>query len=473
MKSFSILKYRFGFFAGIAGASTVINEAPLKGWSVKRFGELVVHAHPEAEVKSIEGCIRSLVIIGTMYSVDGCDINILLDELSSDEHMKCPTFLMKVSGRFALFAMEKNGDVSVYHDAFGSRSLFYSELNPGYVASHAGLLAEVLNIAKDKKVTEFLSCPEYKARTVKYLPGDLTLWVGVHPVIPNNSLNLKSTKCVRYWPVEARRIGDYNAFFHSFDLHIQGLIKGLVDRSVIFGITGGIDTRAVFAAMYKYHVEFSGITWLGGYIEEREIAPIKKIAEIMHISHKFIDVKGEYELEISEIAGINSGGYRGKSRLAALMHTACHSKNGVFVPGYGGEIIRGFYNLSKKPMSDFSSVAMMTAYGSSMRKISPSIEYSKFVQDAFEQYRIRANYEQVENFGFEPSDIFYWEHRMGVWGSTMLNEFDTANYALVGMNGRDLYEHAFSLEKEERLTKKILARVVGEYSDEIKNVPYF
>jgi len=469
----SMLKYRFGFFAHIENIPMLSHYDSLNGWKKQRFDQLTVHVHPEVEVTSAVGTLRSIVVVGTIYSVSGREVNALIDDLSSSSTLKCGDFLTQVSGRFALFSIEKSGDVSVYHDAFGSRSIFYSEKSPGFVASHAGLIAEMLGISKDKKIIEFMSCPEYNARTVKYLPGDLSLWEGVRSLIPNNFLKLNSSKCVRYWPVRPRRTGSYADLFHSYDSHIKGLIENLVGRFVVVGITGGIDTRAVFAAMFKYGLPFSGVTWTGNYIKEKEIDSINQIVDILGISHNFMDMQGGFQKEVAEFAGINSGGYRGKSRLAALMHAHYKPMNGVFVRGYGGEIIRGFYNLSKIPMQDFTASAMTKAYGSSIKNVNPNAEYIKFVEDAFEQYRYRANYEGIEKFCFEPSDIFYWEHRMGVWGSAMLNEIDPAIYNLVGMNGRELYECAFSLAKEERLTKRILAKVSDEYSDALTAVPYF
>ena len=39
----------------------------------------------------------------------------------------------------------------------------------------------------------------------------------------------------------------------------------------------------------------------------------------------------------------------------------------------------------------------------------------------------RANYgEELIRCGFDLNDIFYWEHRMGMWGSAVHNEMDPA-----------------------------------------------
>ena len=468
-----MIKYRFGFFVKIANSFTAKYNKSIDGWKKRIVGRITIFSHPETHIKSVEGSRRSVVIIGSMYAVNGYDIDAMINELCSNETSEIGSFLNEVSGRFALFVIGSKEEVSVYHDAFGSRSIFYSLRYPGFVASHAGLMAEIFDISKDKNIINFMSWDEYKSRTVKYLPGDLSLWEQVHPLIPNNFLDLESGTCSRYWPVQLKRIGSYGELFKSYDSHIKGLINFLRNHSVLVGVTGGIDSRVVFAAMQKYNLKFSGFTWLGSYVEEKEIFPINKIIDLFGINHQFIDMSGDFNSEVAVVSGLNSGGYRGKSRLAALMYEKFHDSHSIFVRGYGGEILRGFYNISKVPMRDFSASSMSIAYSSSIRKVEPGVEYIKYVEQAFEIFRSRANYEDMEKFCFEPADIFYWEHRMGVWGSAMLNEHDSAVYSLVGMNGRALYECAFSLNDSERLSKKLLSKIANEYVDSLRDIPYF
>jgi hypothetical protein len=52
---------------------------------------------------------------------------------------------------------------------------------------------------------------------------------------------------------------------------------------------------------------------------------------------------------------------------------------------------------------------------------------------------------------------------MGMWGAAMLNEMDPACYSLVGINSRAVFETAFGLPAEERLTKELLRRVTWNY----------
>ena len=153
-------------------------------------------------------------------------------------------------------------------------------------------------------------------------------------------------------------------------------------------------------------------------------------------------------------------------------------RRSVFVRGYGGEIIRGFYNLEarhgKHSIKALTAEELLKAYGSSIRKAREGYAYAKIAQAAFDGFMTRANYdERLSRSGFDLSDVFYWEHRMGMWGAAMHNEMDAAMFAMTGFNSRRMYETAFGLQPEERLTKEVLLRVVRRYDEGMAEIPYF
>ncbi|OZI48368.1 hypothetical protein CAL21_10910 [Bordetella genomosp. 4] len=351
--------------------------------------------------------------------------------------------------------------------------MFYSPEHRGVIASHAGIFAEVFNLPINPETKKFMQSPVYQSRTVRYLPGDLTCWARVYAVVPNNYLDLSQAKLTRYWPVVPKRETTYEEFFEQFDCHVKGLLDAIRERYLLVGITGGIDSRAVFAAMLKYGVPFNGVTWLGGYIDKKEMGTVGEIVKTFNIPHKKFSVSADYSESIAKLALLNSGSFRKPSSLVAKMHEHYGAKDGIFVRGYGGEIIRGFYNTFFKPLQGFTPSEMMRTYGSSNRAEAVSDAYNKFGEKMFGYYIARGNYKDIEKFGFDCSDIFYWEHRMGMWGSAMLNEMDCAAYSLVGMNGRRLYETALGLKPSERLSKKILARVVDDYDKKLSAIKYF
>ena len=469
----NLLKYRFGFFGHIEGACENYGNADVLGeWVKKKYGKLTIFVHPETTIRHVGGRDKAVLVIGSIYSVGNKSVDTILKKMLAEGVDSIGHQLDDVSGRFALFYNNGSG-WRVYHDAFGSRSMFYSPDRRGVISSHAGLFADVFQLTPNDDTLKFTQSPIYKSRTVKYLPGDLTCWSRVYAVIPNNYLSLSESKLYRYWPVVPKKETTFEEFSYEFDRHIKGLLNEVKRLFLLVGITGGIDSRAVFAAMIRYGIPFNGVTWLGGYVEEKELGSIAEIVKTFKIPHKKLAISDAYSLPIAKLAAINSGSYRGPSRLVAKMHRSYFKQNGTFIRGYGGEIIRGFYNTFSKPMKDFTPKEMMRTFGSSNRATAVDAYYDKFGEKMFGFYGARGNYAGLTEFGYDCSDIFYWEHRMGMWGSAMLNEMDCAIYSLVGMNGRKLYETALGLPAEDRLSKKILARISDAYSQTLAQIKYF
>lgn len=165
-------------------------------------------------------------------------------------------------------------------------------------------------------------------------------------------------------------------------------------------------------------------------------------------------------MDATEIA---TGFSRGKSALTANMSRVADERD-VFVRGYGGEILRGFYNRHNRELPDRSPDALTDIY-LTRRVGKPTPEFRGFAVRAFAEFIERTDF-QADFFNHDPLDIFYWEQRMGTWGSMMLNEMDPVVYSMAGINSRRLFEAAFGLKSEERLGKNLLLRLTGRYDAE-------
>jgi hypothetical protein len=263
--------------------------------------------------------------------------------------------------------------------------------------------------------------------------------------------------------------------FHSeVDKYFAAFVPFVTARyEPIFGITGGVDSRAVYCGFRRHGVSFRGVTWGAGYLTPPEEPVVKEIVSRLGINHSYLDPRKHPSKTFGIAGGCNSGNFRGASSLTEAMAAQFGDLSAaVFVRGYGGEIMRGFYNLRAKPMQDLQAESLMSAYGSSMRGVAPSKAYKASCTAIFAEFRDRANYGGLESFGYDPSDIFYWEHRMGMWGSAMLNEMDPAVYSLVGFNSRDLFSTTFALPPKQRLTKKLLKDVIFRNDQELAEIPY-
>lgn len=452
-------------------------------WTRHDLGGFLLWTDPEAGLLRRNSEKGQAVVIGDAFSVAGRSVTDAADELLRTGDWAA---IADLGGRFAVLLIE--GDrCRVAHDPFGSRSVFWRRGGGFAAASHAALLGDAYNHRRDRAVADFMKLRGYRDRTVKYLPGDMTVYEGIHALVPNTAYDSAEGRPRRYWPTRPRRTATMDRFMSALDRYFDAFVPFVRNRHdpVLFGITGGVDSRGVFAAFLGKGVPIEGVTWTGGYLKPAERPTVDRIVAEFGIPHRYLDLDPGADPGIAAAAAVNSGHFRGASKLTASMAMTGLPRDAVFVRGYGGEILRGFYDLpSRNPKGlglpsergrrgpSMTPEGLARLYSSSARGFTKEEPYAEACAGFFEGFMERAEYARLEGLGYDLRDIFYWEHRMGMWGAAMLNEMDPAVYSLVGLNGREIYETAFGLPDRERLDKALIERVVSRCHKALGAVPY-
>jgi hypothetical protein len=443
------LAYRFGFLCHHASEPPRHPLPP--AWESRRCEDFVLTTHPETPVEIHGHPAGRVVLVGDAYSQTGESLAAIIGAMVWSDPWPA---LDRIGGRHAILLLARS-ELRAAHDAFGSRSVFYV---PGRaaVASHARLLGAAYGLGLSPVVTQFLERPEYLSRPTRYLPGDLTTVENVLALAPNNFWD--GVRTCRYWPARPRRATTLEDFLAAVRAYFDRFVPFVESRyRPVFGVTGGIDSRAAFA---PFRGRFAGVTWTHHFAEaERPV--VRELLGRLGIEHQFLRRRKDSGGPLVAAAFEASGGLRPGRVLTERIGEA-YGRGHVFVRGYGGEILRGMPSYEKR-MLDFSVHSMRRTYNSGIRKCSPSRDYNAVVDAAFEAFHDRAHYPGLERFGYRAVDHFYWEHRMGMWGAAMLNEMDPGLYALAGFNSRPLYEAAFGLPDSLRLSKDLLRAVVGMY----------
>ena len=462
------LLFRFGFIVmrpEEASRARRLQEF-LPAWTSRTlFGWVLMH-HPETRILTYADEDLGLVVLGEAFDIapDGPGVDAVCASLLRARGDAFWREFDQLSGRFALLAVTSEG-TRVLHDPFGARSLFYRSAGSPAIASHSELLALAFEHATDALVAELRGLPEYSARGVAYLPGDWTVFSGIYGLTPNNYLDLERGTTVRYWPRQRRVETSFEDFFSHLEGYLAAFVPYVGDHHTpVLGLSGGIDSRALIAAFRAHGPPVKLVTWIGNYIDDYELPVVEQITDYLAADHRYVNVRDNMDdptfRAVKAIASRNVGRYRGHARLTAHMDRAFHEvPDAAFVRGYGGEILRGFYDMSRRTRSKagIGAPELFRMFNSGLR-IRPRERYTEIGHLAFEQFVERAHYDSaLAGFGYEISDIFYWEHRMGMWGSVMHNEMDAAMWSVTGYNSRPLYECAFGLERGRRF-EEVAAR---------------
>jgi|GEM_PF-4272273 len=455
------LAFRYGFL--FRRVSDGIDVDFLRDWKRIEIDGFLLQLHPDTKVTVKATEVGTALLIGDAFvcvgdeSIDDVLVKLLLGRNWDD--------LDRLAGRFALLLV-RNGECMVMHDPFGSRTVYYKLTSPFGVSSHAALLAAVFSCSIDKGAQSFIQMPEYRARGTSYLPGDATIYQDIKALIPNNFFDSSLGKSCRFWPRRPVARTTMDEFLDACDLYFQRFADFLRNRyKPVLGVTGGVDTRAVIAGFMGKGLKVRLVTWTGGRLPDAEVSVVAQMVSHLNQPHEYINPRTPITaVKLNHIADATraaTGFCRETTKLLTANMGAIAQDGEVFIRGYGGEIIRGFYNRHRANFGGDIVTEFFDLYKTS-RVLSPRLEFTRFASNAIAEFVDRTDYD-TKLHGLDLRDAYYWEQRMGVWGSNMLNEMDPAIYSMAGLNSRPLYEAAFGLPEKERLGAEIMIKITERY----------
>src|SRR5262249_10261456 len=158
-----------------------------------------------------------------------------------------------------------------------------------------------------------------------------------------------------------------------------------------------------------------------------EAGPVADMIRYLRVNHDDIYETNDFENAFSRIGARNSGRHKvaRPAVVGGMWRRYGHSSGAIYVPGLGASPIRGFYNLSEFPMSDLSPLEMcrILTKGGTSERIPPSDPAElRTIVLAFEGFCERAGYQSFDPQAFDVNDIFFIEHRAGLFESAGIIE---------------------------------------------------
>jgi hypothetical protein len=160
-----------------------------------------------------------------------------------------------------------------------------------------------------------------------------------------------------------------------------------------------------------------------------------------------------------------TAGYRGSGApwLVPLMRRNPQHDRGRFIRGSGGEILRGFYQGGSTRIDRIGPAQLAHCYDVSAG--------SQMVRGAFARFIETTGFTEERLMGWDPNDLFYWEHRMGTWGSLALSEADLAARSLPGFNARNLFASFMALDWPLRAARRGITEAIAELDPDLARMP--
>lgn len=467
---------RFLYRRGFAFLPHRVRVSPPSHWKKTRFWRGTLYHDPEVPcfLHRERGC--SIVLIGMVFDAEAgtLDERKIAAELAQS-HADRTAFLDhldRLGGRFALLVLTRK-NIEVFTDAMGSRSIFYS-VNSGAFASHAEMVAQADRAGLRDFYIPFLTSPGYRMRDVKYLPGAITPYEGVLQLTPNTSLSLPGMEVRRYWPRRELVTGiTPEQATDRLEQELTTLARYVASKGfrAAIGLTAGTDSRSIYAAFCRDDPYL--FTWIrskdGSHRTDDDTRFAQRAAAIYGNEHEIFQILGPLKLNeanspLSYAFRRSTGYFRGIDSpwLHPLNERRAVVANGVFLRGFGGEVLRGFYQKMRRRITTVSPQKLAHTYDVNAGTGVTRRSFARFIRTA--------QFEPERFGGRDPNDMFYWEHRMGTWGSIAMSEADLVIPSLVGFNSRTLYDTFLGLPFEDRDSRIAFHKVIERLAPQLRDL---
>jgi hypothetical protein len=374
----------------------------------------------------------------------------------------------RLSGRFAVF-YEHGGETYVQSDAASMRSVFYGRRDGRtYAASHAHLVADQVGTAPSAFPDPQAIRKEHNAYA---LPGRLTPFARVLALTPNTELEFDAAEPRRCFPrddLEPRTVAD--AVDDVLPL-LQRQLELLAARSpLVVSLTGGLDSRTTLALTRSISDQVDYFTYdaEGGETESKkamraDAAAAREIAAALGLRHH--SITAPFEAPPEPLAGVMD---RNSKRISAPELYAAHRQydggcQGLHIRSNLYEIARAFYR-GKREQPDVLTAEHM-AHLLTGRESTPAAFAAAFAEfiDAVDFDRAQERY--------DPLDLYYWEHRCGVWLAAHHIESDVAFDTFTVFNSRRILRPLLAIPLEERISGAAFVEITRRTWPEVLKFP--
>lgn len=421
--------------------NTMLNTVP-DHWEHLTVGDghINVFYHPELEVFFQRAHRAEIVLVG--YILDprnpaftNLDIlRILVQEKTFKTTLKR---IEGYAGRYILLYTNETG-CYLLSDTLGSREVFYCfDANKYWVGAQPNILASLLNVSlrDDKEYWEYVHSESF-INNQNAVIGDETRYKSIFHLLPNYYLDLRTNQCHRYWPHENIQVVSIEDAVNLVSQLLQGTLMSAYHRyNLAIGFTSGGDSRLLVSCssplkdkLYYFINQYSNMDdkhpdlciparlakTLGIKFHIHALQSSDDLANDVDFKHFEEIYKKNYDYPIRTILPAHYFLYKELGHIPKLMN----------ILTIGSEITRNYYPV--RDVSNARTCAKMVNY--------PNIYYVIQQCDAW----LTKNREISKAAHVNPTDLFYWEQRVGNWGAQGATLADTYRETLSPFTCREI-----------------------------------
>jgi len=403
----------------------------------------VLYTHVDLQVTEYSHNGTRLILLGDLFDhePDHKSNREILFHLINESFLHLLEQLGRYTGRFVLFYV-RGSDLKVVHDTMASMKIYYCMTGDGtWCASQPHLLAKATGKEQtsDESKLSFYSSDRY-IQLANSNVGDTTRYDGIRQVLPNHFFDASSCIAIRYWPNENQRkeslsIRECAALTAPM---IKGYMENIASRyRVMLPVTAGKDSRTLLAAATDIrHELFFYVNRTERHSEKnKDIALPRKLFDQLGLDFHVLDLRSFKVDPAFESVYFQNNPYASKTYLPLIYNYYLNFSDRVNLPGNVATGSAWFYPTRRKKLD-----------GAMLAKEN-GVEQFRFAVENYASWL--AGCEGVcSQTGFHPAELFYWEERLGNWGTQIQLEKDIAQNDINPFNSRELVRLILSVQPD-------------------------
>lgn len=413
----------------------------------------------------------SIVVIGHIFHLEKplCGLEETVEFLSlavAQSEDRLLSELEVCNGNFVLFYIQQE-ELIILTDATGMSSVFYDEQYM-LAGSNASLLASVLSSGLTVRVIDI----PHKFG----FPGNFTPFVGVKALNPGCCLVL-GHGVVRYQLLRAPPALEYNEVLDEFFFLLRTSFTAFGSRrNLLMSLTAGLDSRSALVgssslnkAKYFTYYRDDGVD-----TDAADVCIASYIARKLGLDHRIVNLrKVGVPAEYAVVCRLNSH-YRHIISASYNYYRLWKGADLFHVRSNLAEIGRSFYSFklrTDRPVSPSVKNALRFYVGDKIRR---DESYSERLEEIYRAmmsvYLDESRFVDVDT-SYDFRDVFYWEHRMGMWHSQVVAESNAAFDSLSAYNCPRILKLMLMVSLEGRREKRLFRDLLKQHCPELYSVP--
>ena len=435
--------------------------AELRSWPVLRIGQMNLYTHPDLEVTVCRQNSACLVLLGFLFDYENPHRG-NQEILQCLSRCECFDALLRLTdrygGRFVIIYRD-NTEFSLFHDAAGQREVYYATDSIA-VGSQPKLIRLSTKAIKDTSdaATAFYTSDRFVKKSI--FVGDRTHYTNVRHLKPNHYLNILERRSVRFFPAEALCPLPVEEVVTNVGTMLKGFLSAVKHRRrMALAVTAGWDTRILFASSIDMSQDVDYFIFNHGKLSEGHCDIQIPRRMLKQQGLEFHVLRYGQDVDESHLTVFKESIDFPRLELAPFIFNGLdrYFPDHMLINGNVSEIARNFYETIAHPNG--KQLAFVYGY--------PGLEYA---QDTYSQW-LHGTRDIFRRYGYETTDMFYWEEQMGNWAAKAKTEYDLAGLYYSPFNSRKLLTMLLATDRRcrdhhsSRLYRKLLESLCSDVLD--------